>query len=638
MEPLSLAEEEAYLRTRAYHNWSRCIDRVTFHVMERTLQGSLQFLQQLEQLVQRVHCPETSEQEYEVTTNIEKVDTLMHNTLTQSACVETPSIETLVSQYTLQMPLTFDCRSLPVLIFQGPFLSLDRFTWMQHLVQVTQQSRPGSVCVWLRPVATEINWREEIILQCLNYHKTSPAAAAHGPTAQSNDKVDESNVSMEQFLAWVNAQQTYEDIIVFLEVVDGLEDVMHWLAENRGYQGVPFVCVLMRHSRTPCSLSSSSQGPYGFITQRFVLPSSTTLLDEIWTELVEQYQFPWYLLPPNVVQEIANNLQFHHNSFVQVIMDLKAALSQILSARGSFLVLSLFNESLSLSDRMRFLWFVLHPKGRKQATGNDTSLNELQEWLQRVEEHHMCCNVAFHLVKELHPLQQQSTLPTMFALTATNRFSNDTLTVDSRKKLLKSLAILREEATNATSLTRGRLANMMSAWHHTQQVEAHDTSHIVHTCINELIILIGNCNTFSDVYQCIDAIVTQAVTHIYTQLLRISDSADHTMTALTAQSRRHTVHALLQVDTTRTNQDSVCAVVPGILYRILQDRMSIGLNEWLTGFQNQKLSDVSDENIMMYFGYGLNVLKMLGLVNEKQSMGKGESTFKKCAIVWCSGD
>jgi hypothetical protein len=704
-EPLSLPDEEASMRVKSYHAWNRVIDASMFHalttVTTRQAPESVEsevapfctvFLQELDALLRRTRSREASEA-MEVpgldmalsTTTASSATTTtttatIHNNSVPTSNGKTTSKTTpfitadILRDYSRSLSSTvpsacFDHRSLPVLLLNNcPFLTLDRSVWMRRLVQTTKRARAGSVIVWLRPMTgTSLIWSdiiEEIVEQCLEYGFDDNAILGNmGRTSQNKSKKSKTNDSdTDRLLHWASLHTNYDSILVFAEDAQGYErDLIHWLSDRRANHGLPFCCVLLRHCAMPWEIPLSHQGPFGCLLHAIDMPRSEDVMDAMWMHLVENRDFPWYLLSSEIMQELAHGMTRYHGSFVQATIDLRAVVAQLMSLAGAFYTFSslLLNTPFqSPSDSLRLSWYIVHPRGAFAAKidGNElqedtkSEINPLLAWLAQVEEHHQRCKVAFALLKAGHQLQTEAGKHSgmlCFSLATFGNDHGDAFTMEMRKSLLETLYALRDGMTMNSNQHEIRLTRLLKASFVDENIisrlpSADKSNQQMRDCINELIVLVDSCATVSDVYNCVNHIVEQAATRC-NKVMHVATTLDCTWLSLTAQPRRHTTQALLDSNESlkskkrKLGDDDFSS--PGLVYRAMQDRLSLGINEWFSDFkQLEKHSGDNRPDARMRFGYGIYALKQMGLVTEKKATGKSESMFDKSAIVWCSGD
>ena len=178
--------------------------------------------------------------------------------------------------------------------------------------------------------------------------------------------------------------------------------------------------------------------------------------------------------------------------------------------------------------------------------------------------------------------------------------------------------------------------------------------------INELIVLLDHCITLDDVHRCIDSLL----------LLTINDNnksgSDHpihhtsdnnTSAALHVSCpRRDHVRALIHEIDRKDNDDTtneesngktlLFINVPGIMYRLIQNRAVVTQKEWYDAFldhvQNKNNYVMTEtmtttDDWFSIFGCGIRHLQVSGLIRRNE--GRNHSIqYERTSLVWCGGD
>jgi hypothetical protein len=185
------------------------------------------------------------------------------------------------------------------------------------------------------------------------------------------------------------------------------------------------------------------------------------------------------------------------------------------------------------------------------------------------------------------------------------------------------------------------------------EVAYHQTSiqNRVRCKINELIVLLDNCIILDDVHRCIDSLLLfNGETSGYDHPLNEGDN--HSAVFVPCPRRDHVralVHEIDSEDNDNNNKRTLLLInVPGIMYRLIQNRVVITEIEWYQAFLDHVQSnnyapttkniEVATTNDWFHiFGCGIRHLQFSGLIRRNE--GRNHSIqYERTALVWCGGD
>jgi hypothetical protein len=653
---LSLLEEESYLRTRSYHAASRQMDKAASEALKDLAAPVHAELQDMLAKVGTSSSSSTGDGDNAEanTDNAAGAGAQDSNdSPSPSKRPRTSQVATEADGYRMALSTRYNPLLLPVMILEGPSYRLDRQEWMRHLVLSTKQTRPRSAVVWLRrPTASAartaaantagvphvFSRQAELMRQCLRLEDDLP------PALKSKRKLAKASLT-DMLLLWAGHTTAFDDIVVFWEMDEsfytrGNQDFLTWLAERRALDKLPFSVVLLgpHVGRRRVELRSASQGPVGLMVRRCVLPSTDELLakfaDNLWTK--QAFSVPF---SPAILSAITQSYQEQNKSAVYVMLKIKEALAHSFIPRGSFRTCIAGGNDFLREERSRIAWFLLDESARalllsgsiSTATTTTTSRLAVVDSLQELESHRRKACVALQV---LGILGNQSELP--FFYCGNNEQANKASKVQKiqtrqRQEIMSLLARLRSTGTvqpDSTSLNAlvfsGRRALVETLLNKT-----------ITTLVNELIVVIDKCTHRSEVEQCLFPMVDDWVEQT-NRLQNSSGAISSALVSLTTQPRRHLVAGIAEALPAEEEDALIVANVPGSMFKLVQDRVSISQDDWFGAFEETIASQASRQDSILLFTYGLNFLKVCGLIREKRV--RGNTIFEKAVLVWSSGD
>lgn len=663
MEGESVIEEDAFLRTKAYHAVARQMDLAFWEALRQT--GGHFFHSEFDGLLSLSKKVNTNNkaavQNPDETRASKKQRSSANETYSSGDTVDDTLLEAVAghtvlssmmeaNQFTIQPAVQYDPLLLPLFILDGPFAEKDRDMWMFHLVQSTKQSRPRACTVWLRPEKrtgnSKCSRQEEVMRQCL-------AQEPDMKTIFSRKRLRNSSLT-DILIFWAAHTRAYDEILVFLQVEDGdglysktadLQDFLQWAVERRAFHGLPFTIVFMgQHSfRRPIQLRSSTQSSVGLLVRRLELPSTESVLDSFW----EQWSNDCTLFfQSRTLRRLRHTFQNQNRSAVHVLRQLQQEVALQFSAPGSFLMACRLLSSQQQSKRITSLIFdkdfhSLVPHGRV------SSSESLHVWLVDCEARRRTALVALRMQKLLYETFNNGSLEP-FLLCPINKVLriDKELDEENRSILISALANLRAEAHVATESPFSYIDLLPGD---KEPYEAEIRGKTVHS-INELLLLFDQCRSISEAQSCLAPLVHEWVSQSPSPFLLkpMCFLEDDEMSCRPPQPRRDHVQALLELNFVTAaggggDEEDKWVYIPGCLYRIILDRVSISESEWFDSFVETfpvgPGGDVASRAKLFHlFGCGVRHLQISGLIRDRRLKGKSGIMYEKAALVWCGGD
>lgn len=609
-DPVSIPEEEAYVRTRCFHRASRALD-VAFHqALKNHRHHSGSSVSAIQFHTNNINTEERSpplrkRSRLETNDDGNSAETASKHACTGSHhaqhCTENNNYN-LRQRFTLQSSRRFHPRLLPLHLLSGPSNALDRLAWMKHLVDLAQRETKGAI-VWLQQGRRPTSWVTEILRQLY---------ILEPPLHLSATGIKELSVT-ENLLHWCRATQKFQYIQIYLDMqtVDSasapVNQFLHWLAHARAQYGIPFSVVLLQSSgprrHDICSYEQNTTD--GIALVRHALPSSMTLLKDLLLHPLVADLVSLLLLGKGTREDDAGTasqtslltLFESTGSTVLALLEWKRRLANHLSSPGSFLTLDWDTWLAKERGRLEWMLSAKHVGLTRILKDNDTKFDWEQWQIQARVKRNMAVlswQIRNVVIQNCH----------------TQTLSDPWKTITNHKLYLEPLAKVRSEAALDT---RRSCCFFLAA-------------------LNELIVLLDNCTNMKEILQCLD--FYQRDWNVYTDHLPLRVSLSGFPRP--AQPRRDLVEGLLLTDD--ENETNGISRVPGTLYSFLKHRVSIGFSEWLKLLSNQEICQELDASeTAAFFATGVNMLKVQGLIRERKLAGRNDALFEKTAVVFSSG-
>ena len=655
VQPLSLAEEEHYLRTISYQQAARTLDAVLLETLQKLGEPTLRLMEKLlvvkpgtendEQKVGHTNCKEVAANDFN----------LNHDQTTEEEKEEHDDFDSYFRP--IELPETYPSLLLPLLVLHAHVHLLDCYEWTRFLVE-TARSRWDRCCTtWLRlplgfvssssqqQTQQQQSWIaaiDEILRQCLRQEPVSNQDSTTKPPARRD-----SSIATQRLLEWAQSTAKFDSLVILLECsnlndayhVSTIQTLLHWAAEQRALSGLPVSIVLLTsQSHEPAWNTSIAQGSIGWRIQQQALPTSQTTLQTFWQRLYKQHgdDLIWWCLPDDLIQSLTTSFHEQHLSMVQFILQLKSSLAQSLFTQpGSFLLINSkytkdFNEQEEdeMNDTAkRRLWFLLDPQAkrllleqkRKKCDIMTTPAEDLDCWIEQMETHRQRLTVVRQLEscylqclqksKPRQPkdrgIEQPLLLTTSPLLSATKE--QTTLSKDVIRELLTVLLRLREEESPLSSL----------------RLFIHQFAIVIDQCLYVSDLLFAFETVYKDFFNCLNQY--------------FDDS--NWVQPWSVHVRRQVVAGLVVENTVQqaATPPSTSLYVPGLLYRLMDNYVSIGQDDWFDKFYSAQ-SETNDVPLAWnWFASGIYSLQALGLIKERRVAG-GKTVFDKTVVVWCGID
>ena len=573
-DPVPIDQEEAYVRTRCYHEASRTIDQAVKKVLD---QGAGDVTAAIQNSVTNNDGQPPPAKKTRMDGNIHEAPR------NRGAPNDMASIFPL---FALGPPQTFQSALLPVYLISGPPNPLDRLAWAKHLVDSAQRETKGAV-VWLQG-GPPTSWVTELIRQLLILEPLQQTIGFKGLSP------------IENLQLWCRSSQRFGFIQIYLDVqtigssAPPVNEFLNWLASVRSEERLPFSVVLLEASgMRRHDLCAYEQGDGAFLVKRLVLRPASALMRE---------SLLWPSVSDLLTVLFTNNEDNDENmplwstfeatgSFVAAVLEWKKRLAEFLSSPGAFLLLDW--HSLLSRERRRLEWML-----SKEHVGLSQILNEPTYDVSRFRE-------AAVVKRNMSVLSWR--LRHIVAYDCKLAFQRDRLT-----KLQDHLPYLRLAA--ACRKERGLGGGTCSLLDAT----------------NEIIVVLDKCSNLGEILQCLD--YHQRCWMQVMNTLPLKRPVESTFRP--AQPRRDVSEGLL----TPYNEAKGLSSVPGILFSALRNRVSITWSDLIEYFISDPICATLDpQEVIAYFSVGVNNLKAQGLIRERKAAGKNEAIFEKAAVVFCSG-
>jgi hypothetical protein len=593
-EPFSFTDEEAYVRTRCYHEASRALDRAWEHTLEDASSKI--------HLALMKDCDNTEQREsglplrkrrraQESQHNQREGDPPVH----ESRPANGSNAAMFRGRFALRTDPIMPPKMLPVYLLTGPSSPLDRLAWMRTLVAIAKRDSKGAV-VWLQQQGSGVQpWATEMLRQLLVLDQ-----------AVGQSKIKQLSAA-EALQVWCRSTSRFQHIQVYLDVQAisstssaPVHRLLHWMAHLRSNYGVPLSVVVLESSGVRRDdLCSFEQGSDGIYLQRHVLPTPKHVLTRLLSDRLI------FDILPVLLDERTDSYSHSSNfwstftttgSVVQAVLLWKRRLGRYLSTAGSFLTL---NWETWLVDERRRLHWMLHPQHVLDSCLLTGSVDVLPGWRQQAAVKRFMACLGWQLRFVVAYQCQGSASSDMWTAIADHR------------PYLEVLARVRGEIVGKET---GGLDERLE------------------DSINELVVLLDNCRNLQEILQALDHYEEEWQQHLANLPLRVEIVGHGRQKA--SQPRRDLVDGLFGIPSRYESSDLVN--VSGNLYVFLKHRVSIAFNDWLDLFMNA--NEIGDEaQAFALFCAAINFLKVQGLIRERRGAGRAESIFEKTAVVFSSG-
>ena len=597
-EGLTLEQEEAYLRTRAYQSIASMID----NAVEMTLK---------EKLSKVVTSLQTFFSNHDVSS-------LRCNQPNRVAIHDHIGTNGNLSSY------PSDPYQIPVAILNGPSSILDRQEIMGFLVDTfrTQKDVDTSPAICrISNLGQAVAGRNdcapllhEILMQCI--HQESEPIAFYKLLKRQD-----------ALLKWARKTNEFDSIVVFLELVErmpALQGFLHHLSELRAIHGLPIYIVLFSPSQC-LPLRSSTQGPSGLSLAFFSLLPSDEWMALVWSIVSNEL---W--VSPSTMRSIRASFSNQHQSLVKSILMLKAAVAHALLQPGSFAIATHSCPQFVKQELDRISWFRIDPQAKAlfdSAVQFQETLEQAVEIRNKREEQRILGQVLHRMLNTKQSFNAMAIMDeACWGIFHDNgHFIKSELAECTTKELLKRIGLamdgLNHDLTISTKLDNyiDRFENMTIFLHNEFKEEESVSKHalldleiLIHDICQQVALLRKELQSglpFNGDVRTTDAILPELRAVVATQLLSPDQiSADSLLESATQ------------------------------LYDLMKDSIAISRNDLFVLFRENYGIERDNEELWPLFCLGIYNLIHLGFIREKRASGKFDSIYEKVAVVWCSGD
>ena len=174
--------------------------------------------------------------------------------------------------------------------------------------------------------------------------------------------------------------------------------------------------------------------------------------------------------------------------------------------------------------------------------------------------------------------------------------------------------------------------------------------------VNELIVLLDHCITVRDVNRCMDALLWMKNGETSENNSQMNELDSNRPVHVSCPRRDHVRALVHDIDSTGQirilnqdrNQTNLLLInVPGIMYRLIQNRVTVTEIEWYQAFLDHvenhndvpttEHKEMTTTNWFHIFGCGIRHLQISGLIRRNE--GRNNSIqYERTALVWCGGD
>jgi hypothetical protein len=581
-DPVSIQEEEAYIRTRCYYETSRAIDRALTESLDHlatNVIGAIGRTEGCNHSSTDEGSPPTSKRARLDIPNGQSQKSTKNTNMTSESSLSI----SLKQKFAFTPSRTFHPSLLPVHLVSGPLNLLDRLAWTRHFVETEQRQSKGAI-VWLQSGPPTM-WVTETIRQILVMEPLRQTTGTKGISP------------LENLQLWCRSTLKFSFIRIYIDIqtvassVPPVNQFLNWLANARSSEGIPFSVVLFETVGIRChDICAYEQGSDGFLINRHVLGSADSLIRHCLTNklvtdaitvLLESHGKKEANVPLWALYESTG-------SFVNALLEWKKRLADYLSSPGTFLMLDY--GTWLVKERRRLTWMLSKEHLRLVGILKDAR-SSLSEWQNELRYKRTLAVLSWKLRH---------------------------LVVGSKCNLPNG-----DVAPKVSECCKSYL-ELVAEFRNDLDSEQQD----VLASTNELIILLGSCSSNGEMLQCI-----QYYQHMWTDLVnRIPLRHPITRPFRLARYRRDVADGMLA-----TNEATGVVSIVSILFNALRNRVTISLSEWLESVLDEMGTTLPQHKIVAYFCVGVNCLKVQGLVRERRIAGRKEPIFVKAVVVFCSG-
>ena len=601
--PLTLEQEEAYVRTRAYQSIAAKIDAVVEAGVNDDLLSVVNGLKRFFSVDEFEESPPLKRTRLEV--GVENSPETSHDFVRVPVLRKDP------------------CR-LPIAMLQGPASILDRRELFRFLVDMfrNQQdldSTPAVCC--LAKIGEAVANRNdcapllrEIVLQCIHQE---PDPLKYSKLLKRGDAL----------LKWARKTTEFDSIVVFLEDVEGMptfQDLLHHLAELRATHGIRINVVVLAPVGN-VSLRSSTQGRAGLALKCFSLPRSDDWMARVWSTLSRE---AW--VSPASMRFIRASFVNHTESLVKSATMLKTAVAHVLLEPGSFAVARRTCPEFAQQERHRLEWLDTDPEAREFCGGETTAQKmkvQAKEALEKHQEQRILCRVVQCMLQQGRSFDAAAIIDEA----CWGLFQDG-------GRCIKAV-LCEGTATELFQRLQGAMDILSEASAVSTMLES-----FVERLDSFLIALLGEIEEGRTEASKSARLVLEALTNDFCQRVSTlrrdlqreyqSHLDERTMSAISPEVRAVVANQLLTPDQMPAGSLFESA---SQLFDLMKDTMAVSRTDFFDLYRKRVEGRPSQEELWLSFALGIYHLIHLGFIREKPANGRLEAIYEKAAVVWGRG-
>jgi hypothetical protein len=543
-----------------------------------------------------------------------------------------------------------------------------------------------------------VSYKEDFMNQCWNQEvnqllcHNNDLSRKKGISRQLK-KIRASLSITDQLVLWASQTIYFDSIIIFWNIEhasvmynhhsnmlnsgkQSFEQFMHWCAERRAVHGVPISVALYNPSngyRQSVPFYSSIQSMIGIRLHNITTtPDTTAMVSQFWKNVISDIareNNPSAILVYSVCQSNATDVfsifgtfQHQDQSITRFIRSIQELISKYLSSPSNLKTFpstiavlchchirstNLLNRITSLLYDGGFLKYLLNPELSLHKT---EVKNGSRLFFHEIEEYEMRCVLLSNALQiygavwdkygegtnhhREHPtsMKAKSLLPFLLfdnqlcSLRFDSKLDSILLKDEDRQVLLKLLFKYRM----SVPCNHGPISTSIDVSSEPRNRSESALVERMHRTVNEMIVLFDHCISLQDVLRCVESSLME--------ILPIDGNVSYS----TPLPRRDYVHALLDNSKITHGAKSASLIsIPGWLYEIVRNRISITEVEWYQAFCLRYLDEIgiapTAAKIFSLFACGIRHLQVSGLI--RRSIGKNSIVqYERTGLVWCGGD
>jgi hypothetical protein len=497
----------------------------------------------------------------------------------------------------------------------------------------------------------------------------------------------------EQLVLWSSQSIYFDSIAIFWNIEHGsvmynhhsnmlnsgkqsFEEFIQWCAERRLVDGIPISIILYNPKngyRQSLPFYSSIQSMVGIRLHNIAsLPDTTTMFNQFWKNIISDIvhgNHPTAILVYSACKSYATDFsgifatfKLQDQSITSLIRSIEVLMSKYLSVPSNLksfpstvAVLchrpirstNLLKRITSLLYDSGFLKYLLNHESPSNASSAETGSSLLFHEIEEYEVRCVLLSTILHIYgtvwdkyvhgtdhHQLHStlMKPHSFLPFLFFDSHLSGLENDCkfdgilLKDEDRQFLVRLLFKYR----SSIYCNHRPISTYIAVVAERRTISENIIVERILRIVNEMIVLFDHCISLQDLLCCIESSVMEVI------------QVNTNISYPTPLPRHDYVHALLASSKIIHGSKSTAFIsIPGWLYEILHNRISITEVEWYQTFCQRYLDEIDDSptttNLFPLFACGIRHLQVSGLV--RRSIGKNSIVqYERTGLVWCGGD